>query len=1235
MPPIKSKNRILFLAILFALSYSVAYMLDRGKLFWNPHETHLGFSIPEITAKIAERTADVDSIIADISKLVDNKQINREILSDIASLINGKKIENKAYTFLLYENNQLKFWSNTQINVPAAYADSVFMYRILRTGNGFYLVNKKLEENRIIIGLSLIKNEYPIANEYLKPKYFGEFKIPENVKIETDIQALGIDVADVDGRFLFKLMPEYSTFLEKPYFFSSIVFYLLGILFFLMFVYYAFKYLLLFLNDYLVLLALIALLFLLRYFSILYKIPANMYHLSVFKPQYFSQSFWFASLGDFIFNALIFFFIAFFIKRNISFYKLHQKWPVHIFMAALILSFYFDLSSVFINNLIQNSSINFELYKILSLDGYSLGGYIIIALIFGALWLLVEKYVQLAIKETPKLSVFVLIISVLITILVSFAGNQQTYYPGFAFLFFFTASVYFVRSKYAQGSYFSTIFLVILISLYTVFLILKDVEEKASSREQVIAINLAAERDPIAELFFIEKENVLKADTFILSELNGGMNANKIRRHIYDKYLKGYLNKFDLQVTICLPKDSLWIEDEGRTESCNNYFQNAIDFTGSKLRQSDFYFLDNLNGRISYFGWLRFKNKASDIPISLFLEFDSKLQIDETGYPELLLDKKLSGKSKYKDYQYAKYKFGQLINQHGDYPYDLKLSLKEPEDAEFFDYRKNGFHHLVYWLDSNNVIVVSRKQNSFMDYLITFSYLFLAFNLLVSLLLLSDRLLHGKFRFYFDLKLQIQFSMVATLIISLLIVGGGTVFYILKLYQNKHNENLNEKIQSLNNELSHKLLYEASLSPNWRNYDNNSLNDLLMKFADVLYTDVHLFDNTGNLLATSRPELFNMGLQSRLMNFDAYNQLVLEQRQKYQHEEKIGELNYLSAYLPFRNVDNKILAYMNLPYFSKQSEMRAEISALLVTVLNVFVLLILIATFVALFTSNRITLPLQLLQSSMREIELGKSNQPIHYQRNDEIGQLVKEYNRMLGELHKSAELLGQSERESAWREMAKQIAHEIKNPLTPMKLSIQYLQRSWKNKDKDFDARLERVALTMVQQIDALSEIATAFSNFAKMPRSQMQVVNLLDVIKNVIRLFKDTEDVEIDLQENSLESVSVFIDEKEMQRVFINLVKNGIQSVSKERNAQIGITIAQNNEHVVVAVRDNGAGIPEELHEKLFRPNFTTKTTGMGLGLAIVKNIVDNEKGKIWFETALSKGSTFFVQLPVVPES
>jgi nitrogen fixation/metabolism regulation signal transduction histidine kinase len=238
----------------------------------------------------------------------------------------------------------------------------------------------------------------------------------------------------------------------------------------------------------------------------------------------------------------------------------------------------------------------------------------------------------------------------------------------------------------------------------------------------------------------------------------------------------------------------------------------------------------------------------------------------------------------------------------------------------------------------------------------------------------------------------------------------------------------------------------------------------------------------------------------------------------------------------------------------------------------------------------------------------------------------------MVQELEKSAELLAQSERESAWREMAKQIAHEIKNPLTPMKLNVQHLQRTIEEGKED-PALVDRISATLIEQIDSLSAIANEFSDFAKMPRAQTGSVNLVKKLENLLLLFEasDKSTVHLDLQ--GWKKVYVFADKEQLMRVFINLVKNGIQSVPDKREARIQISLeVEEDSHALVSIRDNGKGVPEEIRDKLFRPNFTTKSAGMGLGLAISANIVRSMGGSIWFETALEQGTTFFVQLPLM---
>ncbi|GAG47127.1 unnamed protein product, partial [marine sediment metagenome] len=229
--------------------------------------------------------------------------------------------------------------------------------------------------------------------------------------------------------------------------------------------------------------------------------------------------------------------------------------------------------------------------------------------------------------------------------------------------------------------------------------------------------------------------------------------------------------------------------------------------------------------------------------------------------------------------------------------------------------------------------------------------------------------------------------------------------------------------------------------------------------------------------------VFDVGLTSKKMNQEAFYQIGFNKETVFTHQENIGKLGYLSTYAQFKNKEGKPLAYINLPYFAKQSALETEISTFLVAFINIYVLIFVLSIIIAMIISNYFTQPLKLIQSKLRNVKLGKSNELIHWEERDEIGALVGEYNRMIGELSKSAELLAKSERESAWREMAKQVAHEIKNPLTPMKLSLQHMQRTWKDKSPNWDKNFESMSSTLIEQINALSTIANEFSNFAKMP--------------------------------------------------------------------------------------------------------------------------------------------------------
>jgi len=613
--------------------------------------------------------------------------------------------------------------------------------------------------------------------------------------------------------------------------------------------------------------------------------------------------------------------------------------------------------------------------------------------------------------------------------------------------------------------------------------------------------------------------------------------------------------------------------------------------------------------------------------VIIYIDLDSDLLFEGIGFPELLIDKSITRSENYRKFSYAKYYGGELTDKFGDFNYNYYIDTYQPDDNEFTARKWDGFEHLIYHTRENNYVIVSRQLFSFVDYLISFPYLFVFYFIMVIILqFIGTRKLSPR-KIVIDLKFKIQAAIISIVFVSLLLVALATILYNVEEYKSKHRNDLNEKMKSIAEEIDMRLEDKDEITPQLVEW----LYKELTKLSNIFRTDINIYGVEGDLLASSRAEIFQRGLVSTRMNSNAFYEIY----QNYQYEsyfqpEKIGELSYLSVYKPIINNRGKILGAINLPYFITQDKYSQEISTFIVAFINLYVLLLLASIVLAVFIASEITRPLVVIQENLQKMQLGKHNEPIYYRRNDEIGSLVKEYNKKVEELAVSAELLARSERESAWREMAKQVAHEIKNPLTPMKLNIQYLQRA-KKKGKEYDEHIERVTAILIEQIDNLSNIATEFSNFAQIPNARNQVFELVAQMKKVIGLFETDERAAIEFDCKGCEDIKVNADREQLSRAIINLVKNAIQSIPENRKGKIGISLNRREHKAVIVVSDNGQGIPVELRDKLFSPSFTTKTSGMGLGLAIVKNIVENFSGRVWFETDLEKGTTFYVEIPV----
>jgi len=346
-------------------------------------------------------------------------------------------------------------------------------------------------------------------------------------------------------------------------------------------------------------------------------------------------------------------------------------------------------------------------------------------------------------------------------------------------------------------------------------------------------------------------------------------------------------------------------------------------------------------------------------------------------------------------------------------------------------------------------------------------------------------------------------------------------------------------------------------------------------------------------------------------------------------EERIADLSYLSIYAPVRDKEGRAYAYLSIPYFTSQPELDQEISNFIVTVINLNAFILLIAGLIALFITNRITRSFSIISDKMKEVNLGRLNEEIVWNRNDEIGDLVKEYNKMVAKLEESAEALAKTEREGAWREMARQVAHEIKNPLTPMKLSIQYLQKSISSNHPNVKELSSSVANTLVEQIDHLSKIAADFSQFANISNTNMEEFDLHEVLRSLHELYRSDENIEFVWRPLRIKAM-VNADKTQMNRLFTNLFANAVEACI-DRDCRIEVSEELHDGLIRVNIKDNGEGIPQEMQSRIFIPNFTTKSSGTGLGLAMCKGIVEQVKGKIWFDTQKGNGTIFHVEIPL----
>jgi two-component system nitrogen regulation sensor histidine kinase NtrY len=548
-----------------------------------------------------------------------------------------------------------------------------------------------------------------------------------------------------------------------------------------------------------------------------------------------------------------------------------------------------------------------------------------------------------------------------------------------------------------------------------------------------------------------------------------------------------------------------------------------------------------------------------------------------------------------------------------------------------------GKHWNIRWEDSEYtfladqegyITIVGGQQNSYMKFISMTSLIFaliLIAILILNLIHLLVRILPQQLNLILagapSMRRRVQSAFIWLTIIFFAITGPTTIFYFGASREEYTNAQVKQKRDAVLENLKIEL-GQPSIP---------QLQSLLPKLSSIHHVNLHLYSDEGRLIqAAGEAQIPENPI---LMNPLAFHLLANGENSGIILSEKPGSSAFTTSYESIfkENAPDQLIGFLGIPFYAEQQEIRSDLNQFLGTLLNAYVFLFLIAAAISVFFSNNLTDGITQIGEKMRAFKLGGKNEPLGWKRKDEVGALVEEYNKMIDKLEESAVQLAQSEREDAWREMAKQIAHEIKNPLTPMRLRVQQLTRIYEADPHQLEERLKSTSASLIEQIESLAQIANEFSAFAKMPDPVNERVELNQLVKSVVNLFEDEENADLYMYLPKDQLVS-FVDKKQLVRVLNNLIKNAIQAIPEERRGDIGIHLFQREDKAIIMVEDNGTGIPEDKQDKVFVPNFTTKSSGKGLGLAIARNVVAAAKGKIYFETEKGKGTKFFVELPLM---
>ncbi len=743
----------------------------------------------------------------------------------------------------------------------------------------------------------------------------------------------------------------------------------------------------------------------------------------------------------------------------------------------------------------------------------------------------------------------------------------------------------------------SVVFALFFVVAETVFGVEREYESN-----RVTTAKLAVEHDLPFEFYLRTIEQEISEDPFI-GTLVGVKAGELIRNRLIDRYFyKDLLDRYNVTISVCASGDYIAPGSQSDPALCFPFYYDMVSTRGIRLDQSaHFWQINNYDGKLTYLGQFQYYDQEGRDVRRLYLGFTSKHRSTESAIGAL------PGR-----YSVACYNDHRLVTSEGSVSYPV--ALPEEYKTGYSMVTRGGTVHFINRYSEGNATILSRPSRPWLPYLVSFSYLLIFFGIFLIVFTSGDA--RGRFLDLpkHSIKRKITLLTTGVMLVTLATVGGTAVFYNSNFRHNANAAFMEERMAAVQGALAEQCQYysdsEALSSPEFI--------AAVRHLSEVTRYEISIYDTRGSLVYTTNPEDAGIRPVSYRLSHHAFHEIVHMHATRFSEVVEEGSRNYYAVYAPIFNVDGELVGIVYVPYRSRTSG--SVTGHTLVMLVNLYLVLIIASLIIGVLLSNSMSRPIRNLRDQMRAAAAspGKLAHIPYKNTRDELGVLVRSYNDMIDALEESTRALAQSEREQAWKEMARRIAHEIKNALSPMRLSIQHLIRLKQRGIPGWEEKVEQIGGSLISQIDILAETASEFSAIARTADDVTGEVDINAVLREQMIIFDNRDNIAIKYRCRVSEPV-VQGRRKQLSRVFTNLITNAIQAIEESKGkGRINISLTQetadsNRRCYVVRVEDDGPGVPPENIDRIFTSNFTTRSSGTGLGLSICKGIIEQTGGTI----------------------